>query len=183
MIRLIGPGGAGKSTVGSALATQLGVTFLDLDEEFMKRVGDISIHIDHMGYESYARENVGIYMSMATVSPSVIALSSGFMTYPYNIHSDYVKVRAEIADSPTTFVLIPSVDFETCVHETVRRQVGRPFGRSSEREEAVIRERYAIYLAIPSAKIETKRPVGEIVEQIADLLPPNTPLCRPMNRD
>lgn len=39
-IHLVGPGGAGKSTVGVALARRLGVAFLDLDEQFKARAGD-----------------------------------------------------------------------------------------------------------------------------------------------
>ena len=45
MIRLIGPGGAGKSTIGALLADRLDVTFLDLDRHFAGRLGDISEYI------------------------------------------------------------------------------------------------------------------------------------------
>ena len=33
MIHLVGPGAAGKTTVGFALATRLGIPFVDLDEQ------------------------------------------------------------------------------------------------------------------------------------------------------
>jgi hypothetical protein len=49
----------------------------------------------------------------------------------------------------------------------VRRQLARPFRRSREREEAVIRERYSIYVALPASKVETMRPLEEVVEKIA----------------
>jgi shikimate kinase len=103
----------------------------------------------------------------------VMALSSGFMTYPERIHPAYNALRTEIASSVSTFVLLPSLDREVCVAETVRRQVTRPFRRSREREEAVIRERYSTYMALPAAKVETMRPVDEVVEEIASRLPPN----------
>jgi shikimate kinase len=41
VIQLIGPGGAGKSTVGALLARRLGVAFVDLDTEFTKTVGHV----------------------------------------------------------------------------------------------------------------------------------------------
>ena len=173
MINLIGPGGAGKSTVGSALASRLDLLFIDLDLEFMEHIGDISHHINYRGYYSYASENVRLCLSiMATPGHRVIALSSGFMAYPEIVHPAYPALRSDICKSPTTFVLLPSLDLEACVGEIVRRQVARPIGRSPEKEEAVIRERYAIYMAIPATKIETMRPVTQIVEQIITQLPP-----------
>jgi hypothetical protein len=54
------------------------------------------------------------------------------MNYPESIQPRYAAVRSEIAAGLTTFVLLPSLDFETCVKETVRRQIARPFGRLRE---------------------------------------------------
>ena len=179
IIHLVGPGGAGKSTMGAALAARLGLTFLDLDAEFMKRVGDISQMIDNEGYEAYARGNVQTYISIADSNgSSVIALSSGFMTYPDGIHPQYARIRSEIAHSHSTFVLIPSLDFETCVRETVRRQLTRPFVHSSEKEEAVIRDRYGIYMAVPAIKVETMGTLDQVVDQIVADLPPNNGIDR-----
>jgi shikimate kinase len=173
VIRLVGPGGSGKSTVGAALASRLDLPFIDLDVRFMERAGDISRYIDRLGYAAYARENLEVYWSCLDGSESfgIIALSSGFMTYPRPTHPGYDVLREEIGGSPTTFVLLPSLDREVCVAETVRRQVARPFGRSPEREEAVIRERHLIYMALPAQKVETIRPVAEVVDEIEAALP------------
>src|SRR5579862_1209647 len=162
MIRLVGPGGAGKSTIGALLAERLDVPFLDLDRHFAGRAGDISEYIDRQGYDAYARENVDAYCSLSGggVRSGVMALSSGFMTYASDTHPEYGRVRHEIETCARTFVLLPSLDRDACVAETVRRQVARPFGRSPEREEAVIRERYEIYRALPMRKVETMRPAA-----------------------
>ena len=169
MIRLVGPGGAGKTTAGILLAQRLGVTFVDLDEEFIARVGDISAYLDVHGYDAYAERNVDVYLTMAAVagSQAVLALSSGFMTYRLDIHREYASCRRSIALSPTTFVLLPSLDFEACVAEIVRRQTSRPFARSVEREEQVIRARFATYVDVPARKVETMRPVQEVVDELA----------------
>ena len=77
----------------------------------------------------------------------------------------------EIEQSPIPFVLLPAVDRAVCVAETVRRQIGRPFGRSASREEAVIRARFEIYMAVPARKIETMRPAAAAVDEIIASLP------------
>lgn len=141
MIPLIGPGGAGKSTIGALLAERLDVLFVDLDRHIAARAGDITEYIGRHGYDAYARENVEAYCLLfcGDTSPDVVALSSGFMTYSSDAHPEYARVRREIEECTQTFLLLPSLDRELCVAETVRRQVARPFGRSPEREEAVIR--------------------------------------------
>ena len=169
MIQLVGPGGAGKTTAGAALAERLGVPFVDLDAEFAASSGDISAYLDTHGYDSYAARNVGLYSSLVGQLGGfgVVALSSGFMTYPDDVHPDYVYWRQRVASSQSTVVLLPSLDLETCVAEIVRRQLRRPFARAPEREEYVIRKRFPIYVGLPARKVETMRPVGAVV---ADLL-------------
>jgi shikimate kinase len=165
---LIGPGGAGKSTVGALLAERLEIPFFDLDRCFEARAGNIDAYINRFGYDAYARENVATYSALSNDGRchAVAALSSGFMTYPRTVHPDYRHVLRCIDESPTTFVLIPSLDRDVCVAETVRRQLARPFARSRATEEAVIRERFAIYAALRARKIETMRPLTVIVEEL-----------------
>ena len=172
-IRLVGPGGAGKSTIGALLAESLQVRFLDLDRILEGRVGDISEYIGRHGYHVYARENIEMYCSIIRGErrSAVVALSSGFMTYAREIHPEYSRVRRELEQYATTFVLLPSLDRDVCVAETVRRQVARPFGRSSVEEEAVIRARLDIYLTMPMRKIQTMRPVAAAVDEIVAALP------------
>jgi shikimate kinase len=168
-IRLIGPGGSGKSTVGTLLAKHLGLAFLDLDRHFASNIGDIGEYLDLHGYDAYARENVAAYCSLQRGGgcPRVEALSSGFMTYTSGVHPEYPRIRREIEVHPGTFVLLPSLDCDLCVAETVRRQIARPFARTPAREEAVIRDRFEVYMAMPARKIVTMRPLTEVIEEIA----------------
>jgi shikimate kinase len=169
---LIGPGGAGKTTTGAALADRVGLAFMDLDQRFAERHGDIGLFTDSFGYGVYAKENVEVY---ASVPPgerrsSVIALSSGFMTYEDAVHPEYLRLRREVEESPNTFILLPSLDADICEAETVRRQLSRPFARSAAREAAVLRVRFATYMALPHRKIETMRPVAAVVDEIVAAL-------------
>jgi shikimate kinase len=168
LITLVGPGGAGKSTIGARLAERLGIDFVDLDRRFADRAGDIGEYIDRLGYRAYATANVDTYVAVLSESGGarVVALSSGFMMYPHDVHPDYSRLRLDVERHPTTFVLIPSLDREICVAETVRRQLTRPFARSAAREEAVIRERFSIYVGLRARQIETMRPVGTIVDDL-----------------
>jgi shikimate kinase len=176
-ITLIGPGGAGKSTVAALLAERLSIAFVDLDRRFAERLGDISEYISRFGYDAYTRENVETYRLVLNdeAGPRVVTLSSGFMTYPNDTHPEYPRLRREVAHNPTTFVFIPSLAIERCVAETVRRQLDRPFARSRTKEEAVIRERFPLYVGLPARKIETMRPlaviVDDVVRSIRDVLP------------
>ena len=62
MIRLVGPGGAGKSTAGHLLALRLDVPFRDLDVRFVERFGGIDEFIAAHGYQAYARERRGVLL-------------------------------------------------------------------------------------------------------------------------
>jgi shikimate kinase len=178
MIQLVGPGGAGKTTVGLALANRMGIPFIDLDEQFRVRIGDISDWLELHGYASYANRNVQLYLDIlgAFTDTAVLALSSGFMTYALDAHPDYGTICRDIVSSPSTLVLLPSFDYETCVTETVRRQLNRPFSRSAQREEQVIRARFKIFSALPTKKCETTMPINLLVDQLMAQLPPNSSL-------
>lgn len=167
-ITLIGPGGAGKSTVAALISERLGIASVDLDRRFADRAGDISEYINRFGYDAYTWENVETYRMVLQErrAPFVAALSSGFMTYRQDIHPEYARLRRDVEQSPSTFVLIPSLRYALCVAETVRRQLTRPFAASPSKEETVIRERFRVYVDLPIRKIETMRPLQLIVDEI-----------------
>lgn len=154
------------------MADRLNVRFVDLDAMFVALHGDVGAFIDENGYEAYAARNVETYraVSSASQAPGVLALSSGFMVYPDNIHPDYPAIREAIASSQWTFLLLPAPDLETCVSETVRRQLQRPFARTPQREEQVIRTRFFAYDLLPVRKVMTKAPVSDVVEVIMAFL-------------
>ena len=172
-IHLVGPGGAGKSTVGILLSDRLNTPFIDLDIAFREHVGDISDYLSRCGYQAYAHKNVAVYRAIADQG-GVLALSSGFMTYAADVHPNYVEVRAAIADSRTTFVLVPSLDLETSVAEIVRRQVHRPLGLVASREEAKIRARFPAYMALSATKVTTLQRPDAVVSEIINVLKRNS---------
>ena len=170
MVHLIGPGGAGKSTVAPRLAALLGVRSADLDARFTAAHGCVDAFIAAHGYRAYAAANVVAFLDLAAGGAGVAALSSGFMTYPPDVHPRYPALRAALAAAPTTVVLLPALELEACVAETVRRQVSRGAGRTgADRAEAKIRERFAHHAALPARKVTTARPPDEVAAAIAAL--------------
>lgn len=169
-IHLVGPGGAGKSTIGVLLSDRLHIPFVDLDHCFREHKGDISDYLERYGYQMYARQNVEVYRSISAAEDGVIALSSGFMTYAEAVHPNYVEIRTAIAESSMTFVLLPSFDLETCVAEIVRRQVQRPLRLVASREESKIRERFPIYMALPATKVTTLPSTDAAVTEIINVV-------------
>lgn len=169
MIHLVGPGGAGKSTTGKIVAELLGCPFHDLDRLFEERHGSIDDFIALHGYPAYARRNVETYEEIEARALAILAVSSGFMTYPEDVHPRLPTIRRSIATLSSTVVLLPSLDLEPCVAETLRRQRARPRAqhRTDAREEQVIRERFPVYVALAARKVTTMRPAADIAAEIA----------------
>jgi hypothetical protein len=78
--------------------------------------------------------------------------------------------RWRIAESSTTFVLLPALDLETCVAEIVRRQVHRPLGLVASREQAKLSDRFTIYMALPAPKVTTLQAPDAVVAEIISVL-------------
>jgi len=151
IVHIIGPGGAGKSRVGPRLAKNLGWTCIDLDEYFLATVGRIATFIESQGYTAYAKRNVRNYFEIASGlgKPLVVVLSSGFMTYPVNVGTQYPALRDEVERHPLSLVLLPSFNFEECVRIIVDRQLQRPYLAADRKtEEARIRNRLPIFMAL-----------------------------------
>jgi shikimate kinase len=155
VVQLVGPGGAGKTTVGLALASQLDWAFVDLDREFMAREGDIAGFMAAHGYAGYARRNLAVHAEVrgAFTVPTVYALSSGFMTYSADVDAACARIRGEVAQGALTVLLLPSFELEPCVEAIVKRQLSRPYlpGNMAS-EEARIRQRFLLFMALQCAR-------------------------------
>lgn len=170
---LIGPGGAGKTTAGPLLADRLGWHFMDLDRAFIAREGDIATYMAGHGYAGYAQRNVAVYREeiAALAAPTVVALSSGFMTYPAAMGPQYTGLREAIAHDALTALLLPSFDLEACVEVIVRRQLARPYlpgNRASE--EARIRERFPQFMALRCTRFDSSGTPAQLAMQIERFL-------------
>ena len=77
-IFLIGPMGAGKTTIGNHLAQALGFQFFDTDREIVKNTGaEISLIFDIEGEESFRLREKKMVDSLTKIDDAVIATGGG----------------------------------------------------------------------------------------------------------
>lgn len=84
-IFLIGPMGAGKSTIGKHLAQTLGLAFIDSDSEIEARTGaDISWIFDVEGEEGFRKREQGMINELTQRTGIVLATGGGSVLKPEN---------------------------------------------------------------------------------------------------
>ena len=77
-IYLIGPMGAGKTTIGRLLAKTLGIGFVDSDKEIEKRTGvSIPMIFEYEGEEGFRRREAEILADLVTMDGVVLATGGG----------------------------------------------------------------------------------------------------------
>lgn len=84
-IFLIGPMGAGKTTVGRQLAKQLNLQFLDSDREIEARTGvDIPMIFEYEGEQGFRRREQSIINELTQLKNIVLATGGGAILEPKN---------------------------------------------------------------------------------------------------
>ncbi|WP_052249376.1 shikimate kinase [Tateyamaria sp. ANG-S1] len=143
---LIGPGGIGKTSTGPFLARLIGREFVDLDQEFMVRIGHIGRYIRQHGYAAYVRQNADLLLQHVAgrSSPAVVALSSGFLIAETE-HDTVMKNRQIVKDLGHTVMPLPYHDIERCADIVTARQVGRGFNLQRSIERPKFLARVAVY--------------------------------------
>lgn len=84
---LVGPMGAGKSTVGRLLASRLGLGFVDTDSVIEERTGaDIPWIFDVEGEDGFRQRETNVLNDLLSENtPLVIATGGGIVTRPENL--------------------------------------------------------------------------------------------------
>ena len=82
-IFLVGPMGAGKSTIGRLLAKTLGLRFLDSDREIEQRTGaSIPMIFEYEGEAGFRKREAEILATLTAMSPVVLATGGGSVIPP-----------------------------------------------------------------------------------------------------
>lgn len=126
-IFLIGYRGTGKSTIGRALATRLGLPFLDMDQEIEQRAGQpISAMVAAEGWEEFRRQERGLLTELTRrPEPLVIATGGGAVLFrePWPqlkadhlvvwLTADIATIGMRLAADPVTAGQRPSLTGQT----------------------------------------------------------------------
>ena len=83
-IILIGMPGVGKTTVGKALGEEMGRTWVDVDHELEKEIGDISTYITEQGEPAFREKEAEMIAKFGTQTGLIISTGGGCVTVPKN---------------------------------------------------------------------------------------------------
>ncbi|PRX98464.1 shikimate kinase [Allonocardiopsis opalescens] len=161
---LVGAPGAGKSTVGAALAERIGTDFLDTDAEIEARagksVGDIFIEDGEDAFRALERSAVADALAR---HPGVLALGGGAVLDE--------GTRALLAEHHVVYL---QVEFRDAA-KRVGLDQARPllFGNPRARLQALLKERLPVYESVATVTVATsgyhpEEIVDEIVTTLGD---------------
>lgn len=161
---LVGPMGAGKSTIGRQLARSLQRDFLDSDREIELRTGvDIPFIFEKEGEEGFRRREAEVIDDLTRKQDIVLATGGGAVTREIN--------RRHLAERGTVIYLHTSVDQQLA---RTARDRNRPLLQTENpraRLETLMAEREPLYRELASLVIETDgRSVKDVVREIVQRL-------------
>lgn len=164
-IYLVGPMGAGKTTVGRRIAELKGMTFVDSDQEVEKRTGvDISFIFDMEGEEGFRKRERDMIAELSEQPNTVMATGGGAVLDPST--RDLLSARGVV------------VYLETSLEQQLartRKSNSRPLLAGSDDLEATLTElmeiRDPLYRSIADIVVTTgdqqaRKLAREIVEQL-----------------
>ena len=166
-IFLIGPMGAGKSSVGKYLATQLGMDFYDSDEEIENRTGvDIGWIFDVEGEDGFRKRELAVITKLAQLSNIVLATGGGSVIERES--HDVLRKNGVI------IYLDVSLEYQ---HTRTINESRRPLLRVQNRQEILEKlyyERTPVYQTLADYYLLTdNRSVKVVVEDIIQWLEKN----------
>jgi shikimate kinase len=166
-IFLVGLMGAGKTTVGRALAKRLNKKFIDSDHEIEARTGaSIPLIFEIEGEASFRHRESEVIRDLTLQSDIVLATGGGAILKAEN--RDYLKTRG------TVIYLRASVN---SILQRTSHDKNRPLLQTADprqRLEQLAQEREPYYLEVADLVIETGRPnvqslVSAIISQLESI--------------
>lgn len=147
-IFLVGPMGAGKSTIGRLLSQRLAWAFVDLDTDIERRCGaNIPWIFDVEGEEGFRARETSVLEELSLSDETVLATGGGVVLREYN--RTLLKERG--------LVVFLKTSVEQLVERTARDR-NRPLLQVPDREQRIrdiLSERLPLYNEVADLVIET----------------------------
>ena len=164
-IFLIGPMGAGKSTLGKRLARSLQLAYCDCDEELIQRTGaSISLIFDVEGEQGFRDREASLLDELTQRDNLVLATGGGIVLRETN--REILKERG--------YVIYLHAPLER-LYERTRKDNSRPLLQTEnplESLKAIIEQRQPLYEQIADLSIDTdERSITQLVNHITRQLP------------
>lgn len=168
-IFLIGPMGAGKSTIGRQLAETLSFDFVDSDQEIQRRTGvDIPTIFEFEGEEGFRRRERQIIEQLSKGHGIVLATGGGAVLHPDN--------RQDLAARGVVIYLQCSPEQQ---HARTSRDRNRPLLHTEDplaRLRELTQERDPLYREVADIVVSTeKRGTASVVKEIRRRLEADAP--------
>jgi shikimate kinase len=163
-IFLIGPMGAGKTTIGKQLAQSLGMSFNDSDQEIQRRTGvDIPTIFEYEGEEGFRQREEQAIDDLTQVDNQVLATGGGAVTRARN--------RQHLSARGIVFFLACSAEQQ---FERTYRDRNRPLLQTEDplaRLKALMAEREPLYRETADYTVSTEgRSASAVANEILSML-------------
>jgi shikimate kinase len=161
-IYLIGPMGAGKSTIGRQVASLLGLDFDDSDHEIQRRTGvDIPTIFDFEGEEGFRKREKSVIDDLSQRDGLVMATGGGSVLDPEN--------RRNLSSRGFVVYLYCSPEQQ---YERTLRDRNRPLLQTEdplEKLKSLLEERDPLYRQTADIVVTTeKRSANSVAKEIVD---------------
>lgn len=164
LIVLVGPMGAGKSTIGKILASDLGYDFYDSDKVIEQRSGaDIPWIFDVEGEQGFREREASVLKDLSELSRAVVATGGGAMMRADN--RDYVTRKGYV------IYLNTSVDQQ---FQRTSKDKNRPLLRNKNEDayqvlSKLMSERDPVYRQVADLVIDTdKKNLKSVIAKITN---------------
>ncbi|MBX3725453.1 MAG: shikimate kinase [Xanthomonadales bacterium] len=163
-IALVGPTGAGKSSIGRALADLLGRPFVDLDHAIEATAGArVALIFEHEGESGFRRrESEALARALAAPLPSLIACGGGVVLDPGN--------RARLREHALVVHLAATIEEQL---GRLARDRQRPLLQVPDRRarlESLAEQREPLYGATAHLRFHPSGPPAQAARALAGLL-------------
>ncbi|MFW5863427.1 MAG: shikimate kinase AroL [Desulfohalobiaceae bacterium] len=165
-IFLIGLRGSGKTTLGQALAQELKLEFLDMDQVLQERFGQsIADFVQEYGWQEFRRQEAGLLQEICSKKGQVVATGGGCVLLPEN--------RQLLKEQGQVFYLMADVQTLASRLHADPRQEQRPRFSSESLEQELARslqEREGLYMQCLEYILPAQHGLQDLVQEALRML-------------